>query len=193
MSEIGNIQKREITDEMRESYLDYAMSVIVARALPEPQRRFFGVVTMLIATLGVGMASWFLFVPLQNLSLPSVDDTAQVAEQATESAPADDAQFADASKIPQIGPIKGFIDSFNAVKDLLVSKDLQAATQGNATEAWTSTLSQWISGIAIRAKAFSQYSFDHTKRILNFLPTQALAYPLDILNKLISSGSRMSQ
>ena len=35
MSDIGNIQKREITDEMRESYLDYAMSVIVARALPD--------------------------------------------------------------------------------------------------------------------------------------------------------------
>ena len=35
MSEIGNVQKREITDEMRESYLDYAMSVIVSRALPD--------------------------------------------------------------------------------------------------------------------------------------------------------------
>ena len=35
MADIGNIQKREITDEMRESYLDYAMSVIVARALPD--------------------------------------------------------------------------------------------------------------------------------------------------------------
>ncbi|MBI2462729.1 MAG: DNA gyrase subunit A [Candidatus Spechtbacteria bacterium] len=32
---IGNIQKREITDEVQESYLDYAMSVIVARALPD--------------------------------------------------------------------------------------------------------------------------------------------------------------
>ena len=30
-----NIQKREITDELRESYLDYAMSVIVSRALPD--------------------------------------------------------------------------------------------------------------------------------------------------------------
>ncbi|MBI2056507.1 MAG: DNA gyrase subunit A [Candidatus Sungbacteria bacterium] len=33
--DIGKIQQREITDEMRESYLDYAMSVIVARALPD--------------------------------------------------------------------------------------------------------------------------------------------------------------
>lgn len=35
MPDIGKITKREITDEMRESYLDYAMSVIVARALPD--------------------------------------------------------------------------------------------------------------------------------------------------------------
>src|SRR3989338_1530927 len=30
-----NIQKREITEEMQKSYLEYAMSVIVARALPD--------------------------------------------------------------------------------------------------------------------------------------------------------------
>lgn len=33
--EIGHIKKREITQEMKESYLDYAMSVIVSRALPD--------------------------------------------------------------------------------------------------------------------------------------------------------------
>jgi DNA gyrase subunit A len=32
---IGNIHERPITDEMHESYLDYAMSVIVQRALPD--------------------------------------------------------------------------------------------------------------------------------------------------------------
>jgi len=32
---IGKIQTREISEEMRESYLDYAMSVIVSRALPD--------------------------------------------------------------------------------------------------------------------------------------------------------------
>ncbi|MEK7541322.1 MAG: DNA gyrase subunit A [Patescibacteria group bacterium] len=35
MADIGTVQKREIVEEMRESYLDYAMSVIVARALPD--------------------------------------------------------------------------------------------------------------------------------------------------------------
>jgi len=33
--DLGKITKREITDEMKESYLDYAMSVIVSRALPD--------------------------------------------------------------------------------------------------------------------------------------------------------------
>jgi DNA gyrase subunit A len=34
-TEIGYIKKRSITEEMKESYLDYAMSVIVSRALPD--------------------------------------------------------------------------------------------------------------------------------------------------------------
>src|SRR3990172_6794858 len=35
MSDIGKIQQAEITQQMQKSYLDYAMSVIVARALPD--------------------------------------------------------------------------------------------------------------------------------------------------------------
>ena len=34
-TEIGYVKPREITEEMRESYIDYAMSVIVSRALPD--------------------------------------------------------------------------------------------------------------------------------------------------------------
>src|SRR3989338_7753082 len=34
-NEIGYVKPRFIDDEMQESYLDYAMSVIVARALPD--------------------------------------------------------------------------------------------------------------------------------------------------------------
>ena len=32
---IGNVNQREIVTELKESYIDYAMSVIVARALPD--------------------------------------------------------------------------------------------------------------------------------------------------------------
>ncbi len=35
LNNIGKIEPRDINDEMQESYLDYAMSVIVARALPD--------------------------------------------------------------------------------------------------------------------------------------------------------------
>jgi DNA gyrase subunit A len=35
MSDIGAVQQVDIDNEMREAYLDYAMSVIVARALPD--------------------------------------------------------------------------------------------------------------------------------------------------------------
>ena len=31
----GNIEDRELVEEMRSSYMDYAMSVIVGRALPD--------------------------------------------------------------------------------------------------------------------------------------------------------------
>jgi len=34
-TEIGHIKPREITEEMKESYIDYAMSVIISRALPD--------------------------------------------------------------------------------------------------------------------------------------------------------------
>ena len=34
-SEIGNVQPREVTEEMKASYIDYAMSVIISRALPD--------------------------------------------------------------------------------------------------------------------------------------------------------------
>ena len=32
---IGNVEEREISQEMKDSYIDYAMSVIVSRALPD--------------------------------------------------------------------------------------------------------------------------------------------------------------
>jgi DNA gyrase subunit A len=35
INNIGNVNKREIVQELKESYIDYAMSVIVARALPD--------------------------------------------------------------------------------------------------------------------------------------------------------------
>jgi DNA gyrase subunit A len=60
--ELGKIFRREITEEMREAYLDYAMSVIVSRALPDVrdglkpvQRR----ILYAMYELGLGPASKF--------------------------------------------------------------------------------------------------------------------------------------
>ena len=39
-SKVGNVQQREIVTELKESYIDYAMSVIVARALPDVRDGF---------------------------------------------------------------------------------------------------------------------------------------------------------
>jgi len=36
-SEIGKVKQRELVTELKESYIDYAMSVIVSRALPAPE------------------------------------------------------------------------------------------------------------------------------------------------------------
>ena len=36
----GNVTQREIVTELKESYIDYAMSVIVARALPDVRDGF---------------------------------------------------------------------------------------------------------------------------------------------------------
>ncbi|MBU2544989.1 DNA gyrase subunit A [Patescibacteria group bacterium] len=35
INKIGTVKKKEITEEMKESYIDYAMSVIISRALPD--------------------------------------------------------------------------------------------------------------------------------------------------------------
>ena len=39
-SEIGHVESQEITEEMKKSYIDYAMSVIVSRALPDVRDGF---------------------------------------------------------------------------------------------------------------------------------------------------------
>ena len=37
----GNIIQRDIEEEMRTAYIDFAMSVIVARALPDVREEFY--------------------------------------------------------------------------------------------------------------------------------------------------------
>jgi DNA gyrase subunit A len=51
-NEIGHIKPREITEEMKESYIDYAMSVIVSRALPDVRDGLKPVHRRILYTMG---------------------------------------------------------------------------------------------------------------------------------------------
>jgi len=60
--EIGNVDKREIVTEMKESYIAYAMSVIVARALPDVRDGFKPVhrkILYAMNELGLGASAKF--------------------------------------------------------------------------------------------------------------------------------------
>src|SRR3972149_5409165 len=50
--QIGTIRPREIEREMQDSYLDYAMSVIVARALPDVRDGFKPVHRRILYAMG---------------------------------------------------------------------------------------------------------------------------------------------
>ncbi len=47
----GALEPREITQEMKESYIDYAMSVIVSRALPDVRDRLTPVHRRILYTM----------------------------------------------------------------------------------------------------------------------------------------------
>ena len=50
--EIGYVKPREITEEMRDSYIDYAMSVIISRALPDVRDGLKPVHRRILYTMG---------------------------------------------------------------------------------------------------------------------------------------------
>jgi DNA gyrase subunit A len=52
ISNIGNVHQREMVTELKESYIDYAMSVIVARALPDVRDGFKPVHRRIIYAMG---------------------------------------------------------------------------------------------------------------------------------------------
>ena len=180
------------------------------RALPDNQRKVFAAATFVIGVISVGLASWFLFPPLQDLNAPTlqnnnemqalanlntginpITDETQRASTGTDAG--GNSSFADTNNIPQIGPVKGFIDSFNAVKNLLVPADMQTNTPASLWQTASDKLSQWMQQIASKAEALLQYAFDQGKILFNSLVRQVLHYIPDALNRLISSISRVSQ
>ena len=181
------------------------------RALPDHQRKFFAAATFVIGVIGIGLVSWSLFPPLQDLHSLSQHDAQTQAPtnpdvptppitdgtQSTAGIGADDTSsnplFADVNTISQIGPIKGFLDSFNAVKDLLVPADIQTNTQAGLWQTISDKLWGRTQEIASKTEVFARYAFEQGKKFVNFLAKQALHYVPDTLNKLISLTGGMSQ
>ncbi len=161
------------------------------RSLPEDTRKFFMVATMVIASVTLGITSWLMFSPLQDLTLPSLNTDQHVAdgEQSmdTPSKLSVHSQFADASSIPQIGPVSGFMESFKAVKDLIVPKDLQNNLFGNTalSTSWSRKFSDISAGIPQKLKDISLSLFRIFQTFLIYISKLITPYALSLLNKLI--------
>ena len=190
----ASYQGKDIKTQFLSSHLHALQS------LPDHKRKIFAIATLVIAIFGVCTATWFLFPPLQDLNLPSLDNehigvnadnSAQIVDGVNKLV--DNSSLPDASKIPQIGPIKSFIDSFNAVKDMLAPKDVQVTSHDNVLEPWPHKLSQLSAELGSKTKAYAQYTIGTAKAFSQYLIARTLSYAPHMLDKLISSTSRTSQ
>ena len=166
--------------------------------LPERKRKIFAAGTMIIAGMTVLLASPFLVSPLEDLTLPSSDNKqaspfADVIVPHEINALPDNPQLADINNIPQIGPIKGFVEAFTAAKNLLAPADIQQTGQGNISESWSSKLSQWVKQYAVKAKIAFQYLFDHIQLFVTHGIQKISFFIGHFLDTLISNLSRSSQ
>mgnify|MGYP001609775175 CR=1 FL=1 len=165
------------------------------RSLPEDTRKVFMVVTMVIASATLGIASWLMFSPLQDLNLPSLDTNKHEAGQQSTNTSArltPNSQFANASDIPQIGPVSGFMESFKAVKDLIVPKDLQNNLFGTTapSTSWSHKFSDVSAGIPQKLKDISLSLFHAFQTFLTQTANILTPYALSLLDKLIELTSR---
>lgn len=166
------------------------------RSLPEDTRKVFMVVTMVIATMTLGIASWFMVSPLQDLGLPSLNTNQHTADDQkdidTSAQLTPHSQFADASGIPQIGPASGFMESFKAVKKLIVPKDLQNNLFGNTAlpASWLDKFSDISAGIPQKLKDISLSLFRMSQTFLARMSQIIMPYALSLLDKLIELTSQ---
>ncbi|MEK7082930.1 MAG: hypothetical protein AAB972_02060 [Patescibacteria group bacterium] len=147
-------------------------------SLPEHVRKIFMVASMIFATTFVGLLSWLLFPPLQDIGLPSLNTRQQVTNNYQ---PMDDlkqivkdSKFANVVKIPEIGPASGFMQSFKAVQDLIVPKNLQnplghAQVNASWTKSWLTPLAHASAGIALKLREASVHIFQKANNILLYI------------------------
>lgn len=147
-------------------------------ALPEHVRKMFMAVTMIFATAFVGLASWLLFPPLQDIGLPSLntnqrinnnykamDDLKQIVK---------DSEFANVINVPEIGPASGFMQSFKAVQDLVVPKNLQNPLEyvrGTAPwpSSWLTPLSRASAGAALKLREASLLGLEGVNKLITYI------------------------
>ena len=180
--------KDAIRSEKIDSMHPFADNFKKLHALPEHQRKIYAMATMLVATMGMFIASRFFLPPLQDLRLPSSDNqSAGIAEGASSpmesSQPLDNSQMADINKIPQIGPINGLMDALKSAKDLFVPKNMQTINTENAFESPTDQSSQRIRYYAMQAKSFSQYVLHQTQIFLTYTAAKILPYIQNIFSR----------
>ena len=178
-------------------------------SFPEHIRKIFMVITMIFAATFVGLVSWLLFPPLQDVGLPSLhtdkqainrfqamDDLKQVVK---------DNEFANVIKIPEIGPASGFMQSFKPIQDLIVPKNLQDTPLKHIrasalwSPSWLMSLSHAPAGVVLKFREASALVLKKVTNILMYIlhsillfVSYVISYVLYVLSYLARLPSYIS-
>jgi len=159
------------------------------QSLPESQRRIFAILSMIGATLTIGMLFLFLSSPLQNIAVPLSEHSAPNAQNAaifqgiSNETPPQNTQ--NANDIPHISPINGFLDSFNAVKNLFLPEHARANEQATAS-LWSVPLSELPRALFVAVKNFIQSIAAVAQPFINTIIMRVRAYAPDTVDAAIA-------
>ena len=172
-------------------------------SLPEYVRRIFMVISMIFASTFVGLFSWLMFSPLQSLNLPSLDTNQQTANynQAVSNLAqvARNNELANVSKILEISPASGFIESFKAMKDMLVPKNIQndplehiINVPTSWSHSWSNQLSGVSAGITVKLRELTKLIFERLQELQTYISNivvSSLSYVISQISYAISYAS----
>lgn len=112
-------------------------------SLPEQQRKIFAILSMIGATFGIGLLFLTFFNPLEQLDHSSSQSMIRQENAALFEGLSSDTSHQTNNSIPQITPMRGFLDSFDAVKNLFVPHDIKTESgQANISDLWSTPLSE---------------------------------------------------
>ncbi len=157
-------------------------------ALPERNRRILALSTLIGGGAIIAAVVWLTASPLHDLN--TQDSESPLIERQT-AQHARGKEFADASSIPDIGPISGFVDSFKAAKNLLIPKELEGNILNASSSSWFQLLS--LEQISTWAKQLPSFIIRETKIFAITILQNTITLLSSILGKVITSTSRVSQ